>query len=172
MKCQIPYAHDSRGQNFVNFRAMCNWMWSKSATWWHWTNKGLKKLENHHKKVLATCCMTSDWWHCPEEMYVSKKHMVLKKYASAQSQGRPVKRNCHLSIPNRDTGKLVISTSTDYSYVNWKEVKTDRIIQNRFSKHQSIQVNIRAQFLYRNKFKELYVISLWTTSSESDIFPA
>jgi hypothetical protein len=107
-----------------------------------------------------------------KSMYVSKKHMVLKKYASAQSQGRPVKRNCHLSIPNRDTGKLVISTSTDSSYVNWKEVKTDRIIQNRFSKHQSIQVNIRAQFLYRNKFKELYIISLWTTSSESDIFPA
>lgn len=95
--------------------------------------------------------------------------MVLKKkYASTQSQRQTCKEKLP-SVLSKQGYKLVISTSTDCSYVNWKEVKTDRIIQNRFSKHQSIQVNIRAQLLHRNKFKELSIISLWTTSSKSDI---
>ena len=113
MKCQIPYAHDSRGQNFVNFRAMCNWMWSKSATWWHWTNKGLKKLENRHKKVLATCCMTSDWWHCPEEKYVCKQEAYgFEKLCISSEPGQ----TCKEKLPSVQSKQGYRQVSHKYKY--------------------------------------------------------
>ena len=41
--------------------------------------------------------------------------MAYKKTNHIIARSKPVKRNCHLSFPNRETGRLVTSTSTDYS---------------------------------------------------------
>lgn len=100
---------------------------SCDATWWQWTNKGLKELENHHKEVLPSCCLTSDQWHCPEQKDRYKQEMHMSKELYVIERDRPVKRNRHLHYPNKIC-MLVINKSNYYYCMHSKEVKTNRII--------------------------------------------